>query len=69
MWHEIQGAVAVGVDDCNFEYESRRLVDSPKELCGSLVDVHACGTVELVHLTARKYVIIEELYSIEKQLG
>ncbi len=56
MWHEIQGAAAISLDDNTVEYENRRFRDSAKELCGSLVDVHACGTVELVHATARKYV-------------
>jgi hypothetical protein len=53
-WHEIQVAVAIRQEDSSVAYENRRLRDDAKELCGSLVDVHACGSVELVHSTARK---------------
>jgi hypothetical protein len=56
LWHEIQGAAAIGLHDATFAYESRCLRDDAKELCGSLVDVQACGTVVLVHSTARQYV-------------
>jgi hypothetical protein len=56
LWHEIQGAASIELHDATIAYESRCLRDDAKELCGSLVDVHACGTVVLVHSTARQYV-------------
>jgi hypothetical protein len=33
MWHEIQGAAAISLDDSTVECENRRFRDSVKELC------------------------------------
>jgi hypothetical protein len=55
-WHEIQGAASIDLDDSTIEYKNRCLRDEAKELCGSLVNVNASGTVVLVHSTAQKYV-------------
>ena len=38
------------------DFEDRQLRVSSKDLCGSLVEIHHDGTVELVHLTARLWV-------------
>jgi hypothetical protein len=60
-WHEIQGAFAISLDDATVDFENRRLRVDAKELCGSLINLHACGTIELVHTTARKYVTLDFL--------
>jgi hypothetical protein len=62
-WYEIQGAQSLDLDsrDCKFPERSFR-VDA-KDLCGSLVEVQANDTVELVHPTARVYVMtVESIY-------
>jgi hypothetical protein len=69
MWHEIQGAVAIRLEDGTIDFDERRLRVSAKELCGSLVDVHTCGTVELVHSTARKYVDLSLPPNLEATLA
>jgi hypothetical protein len=65
-WHEIQGAQSLDLSsrDCNFHERSFRL--DAKDLCGSLVEVRPNGTVELVHTTAKVYVIIPELNVLSK---
>ena len=52
-WHEIQGALSIQLDDRRVDFDKRRLRVDMKDLCGSLVDVHIDGAVELVHTTAR----------------
>jgi hypothetical protein len=55
-WHEIQGAWSFNTDTRTFDYEERRLRTDSKELCGSLVEIHHGGVIDLVHLTAKQYV-------------
>ncbi len=62
-WHEIQGAFAISLDDVTVDFENRRLRVDAKELCGSLITLHACGTIELVHTTARRYVTLYYVYN------
>ncbi|OCL10848.1 hypothetical protein AOQ84DRAFT_425849, partial [Glonium stellatum] len=57
-WHEIQGAISVNLDNQDMEFESRKLRVDAKRLCGSLVDYHhSDDTVQLVHLTARTFLL------------
>jgi hypothetical protein len=55
-WHEIQGAVSTDLQTQQVDLERRKLRVDAKDLCGSLVERHSDGTVELVHLTAKLYV-------------
>jgi hypothetical protein len=52
-WHEIQGAKCINLDKQSIQWEFRQFRVAPKDLCGSLVEVRADQTVELVHLTAK----------------
>jgi hypothetical protein len=52
-WHEIQGAVAIDLEERNVDFEERQLRVTSKSLCGSLVEHRSDGSVELVHLTAK----------------
>jgi hypothetical protein len=63
LWHEIRGAASISLSDSRIEYESRCLRVDAKELCGSLVDVDACGAVVLVYSTAQKYVAPASFYT------
>ncbi|KAK8130903.1 hypothetical protein PG984_007341 [Apiospora sp. TS-2023a] len=59
-WHEVQAAKAINVDEQSVELERRRIRKDIKDLCGPLVDIRVDGTVELVHSTAKFYLIEEQ---------
>ncbi|KAG9233941.1 hypothetical protein BJ875DRAFT_377537 [Amylocarpus encephaloides] len=63
-WHEIQGAKAINLDDSAIEWDQRKLQVGSKDLCGSLVKIREDQTVELVHLTAKFFLIEEHHASI-----
>jgi hypothetical protein len=52
-WHEIQGAVAIDLEEQNVDFEERHLRVDSKSLCGSLVEHHPDDSLDLVHLTAK----------------
>lgn len=56
-WHEIQGAKSIDIERRSVEMERRRFRVDSKDLCGSLVEIRGDGTVELVHLTAKLFLI------------
>jgi len=56
QWAEIQAAVSIDLENEGINHD-RRISDSPKGLFASLVEIHADGTVELVHGTAREYLV------------
>ena len=53
MWHEIQGAVSVNLGKGCLDFKAGQLRIDSKELCGSLIEAHSGGEIELVHATAR----------------
>ncbi|KAI9683271.1 MAG: hypothetical protein M1822_006136 [Bathelium mastoideum] len=53
QWREIQGAICIDIDQQCVNYD-RSLVDSPKALFASLVELEDDGTVDLVHGSARE---------------
>ncbi|OAR02604.1 hypothetical protein LLEC1_06424 [Akanthomyces lecanii] len=57
-WREIQGAICIDLSEEGVDYD-RKLVDTPKGLFASLVEMQDDGTIELVHTTARKVMIPE----------
>ncbi|KAK3316036.1 hypothetical protein B0H66DRAFT_560170, partial [Apodospora peruviana] len=59
-WHEIQGAKSIFVHSQSVDLASGRFVEDSKDLCGSLVEIRADGTVELVHLTAKMFLVTEK---------
>ncbi|KAI9148085.1 DNA repair protein RAD5B [Paramyrothecium foliicola] len=59
-WREIQGAVCIDLENQCLNYD-REMSDSPKGLFASLVELRTDGTVQLVHETARRYLLSEGL--------
>lgn len=53
-WREVQGAISIDLDQQHVNYD-RKLLESPKALFASLIEIRPDGTVELVHATAREY--------------
>ena len=57
--HEVQTLRSVDFEKSTVEFEQRKLRVHPKDLCESLVDVREDGSIELVHTTARAWVIYD----------
>ncbi|KAL1595313.1 hypothetical protein SLS60_010004 [Paraconiothyrium brasiliense] len=53
--HEIQTMKSINLQGRTVDFERRRFLVDPKDLCESLVDVREDGTIELVHNTARSH--------------
>ncbi|KAI1736472.1 putative zinc finger protein [Xylaria scruposa] len=60
-WYEIQGMNSINLEEQSVMLEQQRFIQSPKNLCASLVEIRPDDTVEFVHLTA-KFFLIEERY-------
>lgn len=60
-WYEIQGLKSINLNKQSVEFERQRFVVAPKDLCGSLVEIRLDGTLELVHLSA-KFFLVDEGY-------
>ncbi|RDW70893.1 uncharacterized protein DSM5745_08404 [Aspergillus mulundensis] len=56
-WHEIQGAISTDIDTRTIDFENRKLSVDSKQLFGSLVEIQDGGEVELVHTTAKFYLL------------
>ncbi|KAH8690547.1 hypothetical protein BGW36DRAFT_411385 [Talaromyces proteolyticus] len=65
-WHEIQGAIAIDLETQTIDFEKRKLRVDSKHLCGSLVEIRAGGTIELVHTTAKLYLVKQD-YVLESK--
>ncbi|KAK0669911.1 hypothetical protein QBC41DRAFT_318787 [Cercophora samala] len=59
-WHEIQGAKSIDLEIKSVDFRRLRFRVDSKDLCGSLVEIRSDGTVELVHLTAKLFLISEK---------
>ena len=53
--HEIQGILSTCLEDSSINFEKRRSVRPLTELLGPMVDVHADGSVDLIHPSAKEY--------------
>jgi hypothetical protein len=53
--HEVQTMKSIDLDSRSVQLELRQFRVHPKDLCESLVDVREDGTIELVHMTAKRY--------------
>ncbi|KAI1205006.1 putative zinc finger protein [Annulohypoxylon truncatum] len=56
-WHEIQGMKSVNLDEQCVDYSRQSFVKSPKDLCASFLETRSDGTIELIHLTAKFFLI------------
>ncbi|KAI1871350.1 uncharacterized protein JN550_004795 [Neoarthrinium moseri] len=55
-WYEIQGALCIDTESQHINHD-REIADSPKGLFASLVEVRGDGAAELVHGSAREFLI------------
>ncbi|KAJ6104354.1 hypothetical protein N7523_010674 [Penicillium sp. IBT 18751x] len=56
-WREIQAAVAIDIEGETVDFYSRQWLVNAKDLCGSLVETQSDGSLELVHTTAKFYLV------------
>ncbi|CAI6242163.1 unnamed protein product [Periconia digitata] len=63
-WREIQCAVSIDIDEEIVNWEENRFPVDSKDLCGSLVEIYSDGTVNLVHHTARRYLVDEQIIDL-----
>lgn len=56
-WYEFQATTCVDLKEQDYDpkrFSQRMWRESPKDLCGSLIEHHKDGTVDFVHPTARE---------------
>lgn len=71
-WHELQAAVSMDTQEQTLDFENRGLRTHVKDICGSLIDVIPGDRVQLVHGTAKSFLIHNEnirLYEEEHKLA
>ncbi|RSL58822.1 hypothetical protein CEP54_007587 [Fusarium duplospermum] len=61
-WHEIQILKSINLDKRSVEVERNRFRVDSKNLCESLVEIQPDGTLELVHLTAKFFLVENKDY-------
>ncbi|KAH7090600.1 hypothetical protein FB567DRAFT_438198 [Paraphoma chrysanthemicola] len=61
----IQCAVSIDLDAQIVDWDRRRFSVDSKELCGSLAEIHTDGTLNLVHHTAKRYLVDEKVVNVE----
>ncbi|KAK7598537.1 hypothetical protein V3481_000161 [Fusarium oxysporum f. sp. vasinfectum] len=52
-WHEIQSLKSINVGEQFIDFARHKFSVSGKDLCGSLVELRADGTLELIHVSAK----------------
>lgn len=52
--HEIQGALAINLEEKNVDFENRHLRFPLDDLCGPIIKVRQNGIVDLIHPTAKE---------------
>lgn len=55
--HEVQGALAIRLDDRTIDFDRRRSRIPLTEICGPIVEVHPNGVIDMIHPTAKSYLI------------
>ncbi|RTE83814.1 hypothetical protein BHE90_001666 [Fusarium euwallaceae] len=61
-WHEIQILKSIDLDEESVEVERNKFRVGPKDLCESLVEIQPDGTLELVHVTAKFFLVKNKRY-------
>ncbi|KAE9372535.1 hypothetical protein N431DRAFT_536388 [Stipitochalara longipes BDJ] len=66
-WHEIQGATSIDTQDRNVNFGVRHMHDDVRDICGSLIDILPGNRVQLVHKTARDYLLQKNYLDSQKE--
>ena len=62
MPHEIQGAISICLETKSVKFQERRSVTPLAELLGPMVEIHADGSVDFIHPTARESVPLRDQF-------
>ncbi|KAH7308434.1 hypothetical protein B0I35DRAFT_464056 [Stachybotrys elegans] len=62
-WHEVQVMKSIDLDERSVSFHRRKFGKSIKDICASLVELRADGTLQLVHTTAKLF-LIDKLHVI-----
>ncbi|KAE8448004.1 hypothetical protein EG329_009927 [Mollisiaceae sp. DMI_Dod_QoI] len=68
-WPEIQGAISIDIEDQSVDFEERSLVEDIGALCGSLVERLPGDRVELIHTSARIYLMQDNHVRVSRAEG
>jgi len=52
--HEIQGALAINLEEQNIDFENRHSRFPLDDLCGPIIQIRQNGVVDLIHPTAKE---------------
>lgn len=52
-WHEIQCLKSINLEQQLIDFTHHKFLVSGTDLCGSLVELRADGTLELIHVSAK----------------
>jgi hypothetical protein len=52
--HELQGALTIDLDQQNVDFAGRHSQIPLDDICGSIIQVHRNGLVEMIHPTAKE---------------
>ncbi|EWG35919.1 hypothetical protein FVEG_00106 [Fusarium verticillioides 7600] len=61
-WHEIQSLKSINLDQQLVDFARHKFSVSGKDLCGSLVELREDGTLELIHTSAKVFLIENSRY-------
>ncbi|KAF5590988.1 zinc finger C2H2-type integrase DNA-binding protein [Fusarium pseudocircinatum] len=61
-WHEIQSLKSINLDQQLVDFARHKFSVSGKDLCGSLVELREDGTLELIHVSAKMFLIDNPRY-------
>ncbi|KAF5593766.1 zinc finger C2H2-type integrase DNA-binding protein [Fusarium subglutinans] len=61
-WHEIQSLKSINLSEQSVDFARRKFSVSGKDLAGSLVELRADGTLELIHVSAKLFLIENSRY-------
>lgn len=66
-WQEIQGATSIDIEQGIVNFRGRQLPDDIRNICGSLVEILPGDRVQLVHATARRYLVECKEVDVKKE--
>ncbi|KAL2064449.1 hypothetical protein VTL71DRAFT_4943 [Oculimacula yallundae] len=67
--HEVQTMKSVNLEEGEIAFDRQRFRVDLKDLCESLIDVRADGSIELIHLTAKYYLLKEEFSGASEDMS
>ncbi|KAJ5998982.1 hypothetical protein N7451_006792 [Penicillium sp. IBT 35674x] len=67
QWREVQGAVSIDLEDEDVDTLNRRWILDSRDLCDSLVERRTDGSLELVHETAKLFLLQSKIVDVPRE--